>query len=774
MSKQSTQPQTGQTTWAIPVIFMLSAIGLAYEIALTRLFSLIFQYHYVFLIVSTAVAGLGVGAALAAIILRRDGIADWSDLARAALLVALLLVGAVLILSQLRSASLKAVAFTAALLPFVGLGFVSASLFNNFSKASSVLYGADLIGAVAGLLFALVAISWLGAFDTLIALAIFCALIAVLLAVMGRNRRFQIGAGVVTGLLIVVLITNQAAGWLEFSPKKLKDAPPDKTLMTVLKDPEARIIETRWGPFARLDVVETSDESVRYIFTDAGAGSTMVRYTGNDQDVAWLTGEVAFLPFTITPDTTQNVLILGAGAGQDVLMAHLAGAKSIDAVEINPLMIDLTRDYADYNGGIFDLDGVTAEAMDARHYVEHSKDHYDLIYANLVYSQAAAPGTSALSENYIFTKEAFEAYWDHLTDNGRIGFVAHQGIEGIRLLVAALDMLEGQGMSLQNALQHVSLATLTGGDPQTRTSVLVVTRQPWSGAMVNNYVTQAHLRSAGLLYLPIYQEIGLDALSVGAMTLDDYVKANADQYNYEPTTDNWPFFFQFVPGMPDQLTELLFIAGALVFVYLSWSIFFFVRKDRRQWVRASLVPYFALLGAAFMLVEVPLIQRFNLLIGQPAAGLAAVIGALLVGGGLGSLASSRLGIKLLPRLVAIIGILIALIVALSPVLFVALVNWALPFGFGARLAVTAAALLPLGFLMGMPFPSGLRIANQTDPRGVAAFWGANAVTSVLGSAAAMALAVAVGFSAALWVGAGLYAAAALVALFVWPRLLSAE
>lgn len=767
MSKQPYTP------WVLPVIFALSGIGLAYEIVLTRLFSLIFQYHYVFLIVSTAVAGLGLGAALAAMMLRRDGSADWNDLARAALLVAFLLFGAVLILSQLRSASMKAVAFTAALLPFVGLGFLSASLFTNFSKASGVLYGADLIGAVAGLLLALAAISWLGGFNAILALAVLCALIAVGLATLGHNRRFQIGTGAVTLALIVVLISNQAAGWLDFSPKKLKDAPPDKTLMTVLKDPSAKIIETRWGPFARLDVVKTSDDSVRYIFTDAGAGSTMVRYDGNDQKVAWLTGEIPYLPFTINADTTEKALILGAGAGQDVLMAHLAGVKSIDAVEINPLMIDLTRDYADYNGGIFDLAGVQAEAMDARHYVEHSTDHYDLIYANLVYSQAAAPGTSALSENYIFTKEAFKAYWEHLTENGRIGFVAHQGIEGIRLLVAALNMLEDQGMSLQNALQHVSMATMTGGDVQTRTTVIVITRQPWSGDMVNDYVTQAHQRGAGLLYLPIYQEIGLDALSLGAMTLDEYIEANADQYNYKPTTDDWPFFFQFLPGMPDQITELLLIAAALVFVYLSWSIFFFVRKDRRQWMRAGLVPYFALLGAAFMLVEVPLIQRFNLLIGQPAAGLAVVIGALLVGGGLGSLASSRLENKFLPYLIAVVGMLIAGVVALSPILFKALVDWALPFGLGARLLVTGGALLPLGFLMGMPFPSGLRIANQADPRGVAAFWGANAVTSVLGSAAAMALAVAVGFSAALWVGAGLYAAAALAALVVWPRILRA-
>jgi hypothetical protein len=496
----------------------------------------------------------------------------------------------------------------------------------------------------------------------------------------------------------------------------------------------------------------------------------MVRYSGLDDEVSWLVQEIAYLPFTVNPDGTDRVLILGAGAGKDVLMAHLAGAESITAVEINPQMVDLTRDYADYNGGVFDLDGVRTEAVDARHYVERSGERYDLIYANLVYSQAAAPGTSALAESYVFTREALHVYWDRLAEDGRIGFVTHHGIEGLRLLVAALDMLQDEGLTLTEALQHVSLASLTGSDPQTRTSVVLITRQPWTAGTVNGYVTQAHLRGAGFLYMPIFQEMGLEMLTQGGMTLDDYIEANADSYDYTPTTDDWPFFYQFVPGMPDQLSDLLMAAGALVFVYLSWAIFFFVRRDRRQWVRASLVPYFAVLGAAFMLVEIPLIQRFNLLVGQPAAGLAVVIGALLVGGGLGSLASSRFEINRLPRIVAAAGLLIALVVALSPVLVAALVDWALPFGLGARLTVTAAALLPLGALMGMPFPSGLRIADQADPRGVAAFWGANAVTSVLGTAAAMALAVTVGFSAALWLGAGLYAVAALVALLIWPRL----
>ncbi len=597
-----------------------------------------------------------------------------------------------------------------------------------------------------------------------------CALVALLLAALGRGRATQAAAAVVGVLLVALLVMNQSAEWLSYQPSRLQNSPPDKTLLQVLKDPGARIVQTRWGPFARLDVVETADDDVRYVFTDAGAGSTMVRYSGDPLDVAWLKREVAYLPFVVDQADTHNVLILGAGAGKDVLMAHLAGADAITAVEINPQMVALTRDDADYNGGIFDLDGVQTEVMDARSYVERSDAQYDLIYANLVYSQAAAPGTSALAESYVFTQEALRAYWDRLAENGRIGFVTHHGIEGLRLLVGALDMLEDQGMTLQEALRHVSLASLTSGDAQMRTSVLLITRQPWEGAAVQHYVDQVHARGAGLLYMPGFQVVGLEGLVVGAMTLDQYVRANAAEYNFAPSTDDWPFYYQFTPGMPGQLSDLLLAAGTLVFVYLSWAIFFYVRRDGRQWVRASLVPYFALLGAGFMLVEIPLIQRFNLLVGQPAAGLATVLGALLVGAGLGSLASSRLGLTRLPRAVGAIALAVALLVALSPLALPALVDAALPLDLAGRVAVTAAVALVLGLLMGVPFPSGLRVAGASDPQGVAAFWGANALSSVLGTAAAMALAVAIGFSAALWLGAGLYALAALIALGVWPRI----
>jgi hypothetical protein len=143
---------------------------------------------------------------------------------------------------------------------------------------------------------------------------------------------------------------------------------------------------------------------------------------------------------------------------------------------------------------------------------------------------------------------------------------------------------------------------------------------------------------------------------------------------------------------------------------------------------------------------------------------------LLLGGGLGSLFESRYKVSRLPRVVAVAAILVGLAVAASRVALPALIDWALPSSLAVRGLITGAVILPLGFVMGMPFPGGLRVAHEADPQGVAAYWGANAVASVLGSAVAMALAISSGFAAVLLLGAGLYALAALMSFVIWPRL----
>lgn len=762
----------GKARSVLAVIFLLAAVGLAYEIALTRVFSVLLQYQSVFLIVSMSIMGLSVGAAASALWRRdKDWDSSWATLTAGALLTSLLLIGAAVIIAWLRSADLIALAFVAALLPFIGIGFLNSRLFATFAQTGGVLYAVDLLGATTGLVVAFIAIGLVGAFDLIPLLSLVTAGAASVLAGLSGLRRLQLRALAVMLVLAAGIAVNRGTGWIAFSPGELANASPDKTLIHLLGERGVTLLDTRWDPFARLDMVSVDEDSIRYIFTDAGAGSIMIPYDGDNATIDWILDEVEYLPFAVIPSTAESVLIIGAGAGRDVLMAKLAGLDAITAVEINPTLVEMTRDYAQYNGAVLDLPGVQTIVTDGRNYIERSDQTYDLIYGNVVYSQAAAPGHSALSESYIFTREALQSYWRHLTENGSIAFATHQGVEGIRLVVAALDMLENEGMTIQQALQHVAFGSRRTGDVQTRTSVVIIRRQPWTPEASSAFADAAHAVDVGTLYLPGVQELGLQGLATGATSLEGYIAGNADLFNYAPTTDDSPFFYQFTPGLPSGLSDLLLISVFAAFAYLSWVVFFFVRPDGYQWKRATLTPYFAVLGAAYLLIEIPLIQRFSLLLGQPTLALPAVIGAMLLGSGLGSLFSSRFPLKILSRRVTVFALLVAAGVILSQFAFPAVIRWALPMELPARLAVTVLAIMPLGFLMGVPFPSGLRIAHEADSRGIAAFWGANAVMSVVGSSLAMAMAVSIGFSAALLLGAALYAAAAALAHFTWPRLL---
>lgn len=737
-------------------LLALAAVALAYEVALTRLFSLIFQYHYVFLIVSLAVLGLGIGAAIGHVTrFRADGVA----LGGAAIALGVALIGVAIALASIRSASRIALAAGLGLVPFVLLGWLNATIFARYASHSALLYGADLFGAVLGLVGALALVEAVGAFGNILALAAVVGLAACLLA--WRWRGLMAGAGVLVALGVGLALS----GAVEYDPARLQDAPPDKTMTHVLQDPaaEAEVLDTRWSPFARVDLVRIADEALRYVFTDAGAGSVMVRYDpANPDEAAWLEENVDNLPFAIAP-SPERVLILGAGAGKDVVQARLAGAEAITAVEINPTMVELTNDYADYTGDVFRLPGVTTAVTDGRNYIERSDDRYDLIYLNLVYSQAATPGAAALAENYIFTREALAAYWDHLTEDGRIGAVTHNGPEGIRLFLGALDMLQREGLSLREALDRVTLTTRRTTDPQARTAIVTVDRAPWTPERSQSLFELVESRGMSVLYLPHTHEQLLGGLATGELSLEQYIAGN-DEFNYFPTTDDRPFFYHLDPGLPPALNTLLRAVVVLSLLYVALVVVTWNPRQVSLDRRAVWLGYFGLLGGGFMLVEIPLIQRFNLLLGAPALALTAVIGGMLLGASAGSLFSGRFAVHRLPRLVVAAGLATGLAVLAATALYPALIDRALPLSLAVRAALTVALLLPLGFVMGVAFPSGMRLAARIDPGGIPAHWGANAVASTLGSTLATVLAMSYGFNTALLLGAALYL---LVALYTW-------
>ncbi|MGL4610980.1 MAG: hypothetical protein ACRCYY_15095 [Trueperaceae bacterium] len=740
--------------WVALAVLLLSATGFSLQISLTRIFSLLFQYHYVFLVVSLAVLGLGLGAALGYVARQLNFLKDTLKAIHLALLaLAWLLVVTAWLLSRLESSGVIAIAVILSLLPYLLVGFINALVYSHFAKDSHFIYGADLIGAVLGLSLSLLAAAVLGPFTVTLLSAIPIALTSLLLMGSKVSRWLSITSFC---LFVLLGITNFFTNIIGYHPKRIVTAPPDKTMIHVLqnRELEPHLLESRWGAFARVDVVKIKNDAQRYVFTDGGAGSLMQRL---EPDVHisrydWLEKEIPYLPFTL--GNVDETLIIGAGAGYDVFMAKYAGAKNIMAVEINPTIVDVTRSYKDYNGNILDSEGVTTLITDGRNFVERTNQTFDIIFLNNVYSQAAAPTNASLAENYTFTLQAFHAYWQKLNANGRLAIVGHNGIEGVRLLMTALAMLESEGLELTDALQHTSLVMSDPKqDPNVAPSVLVLTKSPWTKESAERYVTQVTSMNLLPLFIPSVFEQPLGVLTSGSMTLQDYYRANPG-YNIFPTTDSRPFFYNLNPGLPATLLSLFSISviSALLFFFTM----FFVRPQHsvRIGARFTLLTYFSLLGLAYILVEVALLKRFELLLGQPVLAFAVTLGTLLLASGVGSMLSKRLASGTRGVVFVTLGIVVYLLlfIFLSQILLSA----ALLLNLFNRVVITTLLLFPLGFLMGIPFPIGLRVAARVDERGIPLLWAANALTSTLGAVLATVLGLLAGFQVVLFVAVALY------------------
>jgi hypothetical protein len=637
------------------------------------------------------------------------------------------------------------------------VGLLVAALFAARPAESARLYAADLLGAAVGTVAVLFLIAWSGVFTAIMWLALITALLALLLTYASGDRlalRRAVPVAVVVG---VATLLGQVTELPRFDATAISGAPPDKTMLSVLQDPSqrGRIIDTVWGPFARLDMVETSDPDTKLLFTDGGAGSLMIRFDGDLRQVSDLRQNPDYLPFTLNPVT--DTLILGAGAGKDILLSLLAGSKHITAVELNQDVVDLTRRYAAYNGNILDRPEVNTVVSDGRSFVERDNRRYDLVYLNLVYSQAAGHEGSPLAESYIFTTEAFRAYWRHLNPGGTIGIVTHNGFEGSRTLLTAIAALEAEGLSMRQALDRVILYQLRNDNPDTSTNVLLITRTLLDEAALSANVQQAESRGLQMVYVPATFELPLRDLVKGNAGIYDFAR-NGD-YDLVPTSDDKPFFYQLRWGLPESLTILLVLTSLAVLVYL-------VASARAHWRTGGLPVgamslYFVALGAAYMLVMVPLVQRFYLLVGSPTLALVATLEGLLLGAGLGSLLSSRINTSLVRLVGSAISILVVLLVG-HALLYPEVTEFLLQTGLPWRVAAVFGLSLPLGVMIGVPFPSGLRIVGQWLPKAVPTMWGLNAMAAVLGSVVASAVAMTFGFQIVLLLAAVLYAGAALL------------
>jgi spermidine synthase len=494
--------------------------------------------------------------------------------------------------------------------------------------------------------------------------------------------------------------------------------------------------------------------------------------------------------------------IIGPGGGVDVLRAVANGSRNVTGIEINPIIAnDIMRDrFAAYSYHLYQLPEVHLHVQDGRSFVRNSRDKYDVVQMTLVDTWAStAAGAFALSENNLYTVEAFREYFEHLKPDGMIAITRWefaQPREALRVVSQAMEALRQMGVEDSRD----NFIVVSDGEPDVdgRPVLVLAKRSPFTleeQRAVLNHIhggngEQPHL-NLHVLYLPATADRPGMAHPVFAQLIrsqDARGFSRSYAYNVTPVTDNAPFFFFTLK--PDQVLSnseqaidwkvnlgiailgiVLVVAAVAVTVFLLLPMLLSREARSGGGVR---VLYFVAIGLGYIMVEIAFIQRFVLFLGNPTYALTVVIFLLLLSSGVGSMMSRR-WISTPRHLAFALGMIAAallLYVGVLPRLLEGLVGWP----FSGKLLLSACLLVPLGFLMGMPFPSGLRaLASEGQAHGAVEWaWAMNAGASVLGSVLAIVIAIGAGLNVTLACGAAAYAIAiALLPAFVAWRVRTA-
>jgi hypothetical protein len=774
-------------------VALSSFAALLLELALTRLFSVVLFYHFAFLAISIALLGLGAGGVFA--YLRKDSLSRYETRALVArlcnlnaLIVPVVLVVALRIPVSLHLSSANFLRLTAIYLasavPFFMTGLQFSVVFSRESSHIPRLYGADLVGGALACLGIVPLLNWLGGPNTVLFSGVVMAIAGAVWAGGGKLRRSALGRAV---FLLTLIAFNYSGKLLDIVYAKggFRDA--------------AWVEFARWNAISRVEVDHQG--AARAIVIDADAST----YLMNVDLRKWETTEWK-RDLMSAPPALANVLrphgqfaIIGPGGGVDVVRAVANGSPSVTGIEINPIIANtiMRGRYADYTYHLYDRPDVHIHVTDGRSFIRNADQHFDVVQMTLVDTWAStAAGAFALSENSLYTVEAFQEYFEHLNPDGMIAITRwefRQPREALRVVSVAMEALHRMGVANPAANFIVVSQGLLNEDGIP--VVVLAKKSAFTPAEENAVMT--HLSTYPTLvsqYLPSLH--GDNPFSELIARNDPVAFAQVYPYNVAPVDDNAPFFFftlklkqilhpsslrQGIDWKVNLGVAVLFmvLAISLVAVLAFLVIPLLLRGGTPNQSTVSLL-YFVAIGLGYILVEIAFIQRFVLFLGHPTYALTVVVFLLLLSSGAGSLASRRWMTRARLSWLPLVAIAAALLmyVFILPGLLNALVG--LP--FLVKLLVSAGLLVPLGFLMGMPFPTGMRAlasipvpefpashGGRANQNAVEWAWAMNAASSVLGSVLAMVIAIQFGLSMTLACGALAYLLALLLSRTLHPR-----
>jgi hypothetical protein len=755
-------------------VAMTTLATLLLELSLTRIFSVVFYYHFAFLAISIALFGLGAGGVFSYVVAGWRG-SLFAKLGRLSAVNGVLVVTALAVLlsqpGDLSGTRLAIIYFFNAL-PFFGAGAIVSLAISETVANIDRVYFFDLLGAAGGCLLLVPLLTGVGGPNTAICSAILFAATAALWYNIAGESSGRVVSVALALALVALIVVNWKQGILD-----VKYAKGQKL--------EGEIF-VKWNPFSRIALGLERNSKTPMIYIDADASTAIANFDFDrlsERDKRDLLFQGPGLPYGVRPGA--KTLIIGPGGGWDVSRALARGSRDVTAVEINPLIATtiMRQRYPQLSRGLYLRPDVHIFVEDGRSFVRRSEDKYQVIQATLVDTWAStAAGAFALSENNLYTTDAFYDYLSHLTDDGVLAFTRwgfEPPRESLRLLSLAREALTRLGEN--EAWRHVIVSREGSVKGFGALDTVLISRKPFSPEDVARARAVIEEAKIQIVYLP-----GESASNA----FYDYLHAadpRAFEHNYpfdvSPVSDNRPFFFytvqprdirEFLKGANkfsadykiNRAVPLLFglvavsLVATLVILALP-PVVLGTRLPREPGVLTFLL-YFLSIGVGYILVEVALIQKFVLFLGHPTYALTVVIFSMLVASGAGSFLSRKtIGAsdgRWMAVLASVCGLVTLMAAVISPLL-TAGVGWPLP----VKVIVTVLLIAPAGFAMGMPFPRGLARLEQRHAPSVRWAWSLNAASSVLGSVLSIVLAIYLGLTQTLLVGGALYLAALLVA-----------
>jgi spermidine synthase len=761
-------------------IFVLACATLSFQILITRFFSVMLYYHFAFAAISLAMLGLTRGAmevynnperyapeSVAAEFARN---AAWFAVSGVGAMI--LFLGVPLVVPQNLVLGALAVSALAFVIPFSASGICITLLLTRLPYAGGWLYAADLTGAALGclgIIFALLVVDpvsatcWLGAFSAG----------AGWMVVRGGSdigsRRLS-GAVALTLAAAAVLHTGLAAtGSTHLGVFWAKGHEQTQTLFE------------RWNTYSRVRVKPLGESNPfgwayatapnrkidqNLLDIDADAATVITRFDGDLSKVSYLKDDVINAAYLVQPP--KDAAIIGVGGGRDILSALLFGAKNIRGIEINPAIFEvLTDKFADFSGNLHKRPGVSLVNAEARSYINHSSERYDLVQISLIDTWAAtAAGGLTLTENRLYTVEAWGDFYRALKPGGLLSISRwydpddYRG-EFYRLVAIAAEALQRKGVPAAELARHV-IAVNSGPIVTVMTRPDAFTDAEWRAA-------KARLTAQNFKVI-LAPDVAYDNVTTTLLS----GKADAAFFaslpeNIAASTDDSPFFF-YTHRLSDFLTKpstavtnnnvaismVILILAVALFACVYYIVVPFARLARTMPLSTLTPPvvYFSAIGLGFMLIEIAQMQRLMVFLGHPVYGLSVVLFTILIFSGIGS---ATVGAQT-PGRATMFGRMAALLVTLAAagVLTPLVTEWTRSQATEMRILISVALLAPPAFCMGMMFPLGLSIWRHRSDL-LPFLWSANGITSMLASVLGVALSIQFGIAATYALGVVLYA-----------------